>query len=135
MNRVAYKEGYKFQLVDSYEIQTNILGVLAITQYASITHNGILTIHAGYAWDGASGPAIDTPNFIRGSLVHDALYQLIWDGHIPFSCRGKADDMLIQICKEDGMSALRRWWVKAAVNTFGARALENTNPTLFAPRK
>jgi len=135
MSRIAYKEGYKFQLVDVYSIKTSILGVAAKAEYATIHLDGTLVIHKGYAWDGASGPAIDTPNFIRGSLVHDVLYQMIWEGLIPIYYRKDADDVLIKICKEDGMSAPRRWWVKLAVNTFGARALEYYNPVLYAPEK
>lgn len=135
MKRLAYKEGYKFQTAENYSVQTTILGVTASTSYAHLNTEGLLTIYAGYAWDGASGPAIDTPDFIRGSCVHDVLYQLIWEGLIPIYYRKDADNILIRICKEDGMFAARRWWVKLAVNTFGARALENTNPVLYAPEK
>jgi len=39
--------------------------------------DGGLLIKAGYSWDGPSGSAIDTKNFMQGSLVHDALYQLL----------------------------------------------------------
>jgi hypothetical protein len=36
----------------------------------------------GYAWNGPSGPTLDTRNFMRGSLVHDALYQLMREGRM-----------------------------------------------------
>ena len=43
---------------------------------------GHLIIKRSYAWDGPSGPTIDTKNFMRGSLVHDALYQLMRHEHL-----------------------------------------------------
>lgn len=132
--QIAYREGYKFQLYWNYHYQTKIMGVRAeIPGKLFLDTDGILIVYAGYAWDGASGPAIDTNNFMRGSLIHDALYQLIGEGMLPFHYRRAADDILIKICKEDGMSAPRRWWVKLAVNTFGARALEFSNPVVCAP--
>lgn len=134
LNRLAYKAGYKYQVAEDFSYDTGIVGYgVKLDGFISMTIEGTLTIHAGYAWDGASGPAINTVNFRRGSLVHDALYQLIENDLLPFSYRMRADDVLIQICKEDGMSAIRRWWVKLAVNNFGARALEIKNPVQYAP--
>ncbi len=83
-----------------------------------------LTIKRGYAWDGPSGPAIDTKTFMRGSLGHDGLYQLcrmrILD---PVVIRPIADQCLHDWCREDGMWAIRAGWVKLAVKTFAQRAV------------
>ena len=46
------------------------------------------------AGDGPSGPAIDTKNFMRASLVHDALYQLMRLGTLDKSRRQYADRLL-----------------------------------------
>ena len=135
VNRLAYKAGYKYVVQDDFSYDTGIMGRGVALEHLRLSGVGTLTIRKGYAWDGPSGPTFDTVNFIRGSLVHDALYQLMEEDALPFSYRKIADDILIAICKEDGMSAIRRWWVKLAVNTFGARALETRNPVLFAPRK
>lgn len=136
INRLVYKAGYKFQTHDEFRYDTGIKGRgVTLNRFLTLTGDGVLIIAPGYAWDGASGPAIDTVNFRRASLVHDALYQLMREDALPFSYRRHADDLLIVICKEDGMWAPRRAWVKLAVNTFGARALENGNPVLFAPEK
>ena len=62
----------------------------------------------GYGRDGPSGPTLDTRDFIRGSLVHDALYQLMREGLLDHS-----------IHREDGMTALRAWWVYQGVRLFG----------------
>lgn len=135
MNQLVYKAGYKYVVHDRFYYDTGIVGHAVAMTHLTLDGHGTLCIEPGYAWDGASGPAIDTVNFRRGSLVHDALYQLIAEDALPFSCRKIADDILVKICKEDGMWFPRRWWVKAAVNIFGATALENRNPILFAPEK
>lgn len=81
---------------------------------------GVLHIDRGYAWDGPSGPAIHTANFMRGSLVHDALYQLMREGHLAASrYRDDADKELKLTCLEDGMSSLRAWWVYHGVRLGG----------------
>lgn len=136
MNRLAYKKGYKFQVHDAYQIETGISGhAVALGRHLSLSPTGTLVIGPGYAWDGASGPAINTINFLRASLVHDALYQLIREDKLPFSFRKRADEILIEICKEDGMSWVRRQWVWYAVRLGGALAVESANPVLFAPEK
>jgi len=76
--KITYKNGYKYQLYNNYKIKTTIYPKSNITtDFIDLDKNGTLTIKKGYAWDGASGIAIDTCNFMRGSLVHDALYQLM----------------------------------------------------------
>lgn len=134
MNVLKYKEGYRYQVASEFSYNTGIKGhAVSLDGYITLMADGLLIIHAGYAWDGASGPAINTKNFVRGSLVHDALYQLIKEDSLPFSFRPVADKLLVQICKEDGMWAPRRAWVWLAVHTFGANALESDNPVLCIP--
>jgi len=94
---------------------------------------GYLTIHKGYAWDGPSGPAIDTRNFMRGSLIHDALYQLMREKQLDKTIyRKKADRLLQKICGEDGMSSLRAWGVYQAVRSCGD---PNADPAAKRPTK
>jgi len=78
-----------------------------------------LTANAYYAWDGASGPTIDSPSTMRASLVHDALYQLIRLGALPRSAKGAADQLLHDLLIEDGMSRVRAWYWLRAVSWFG----------------
>ena len=113
---IKYRSGYKYQLVESYEVQVSITPEEDIeTNYIDLSATGWLTIKKGYAWDGPSGPTIDTKNFMRGSLVHDALYQLLRNEHIEQKWRAHADEELKKICLEDGMSRLRAWYVHRAV--------------------
>lgn len=136
MQRITYREGYKYQLVADYRQQIWIVPAMRVqTSFLELGHDGMLTIRTGYAWDGASGPAIDTRNFMRGSLVHDALYQLMREGHIGQHHRNAADRMLQRICSEDGMSALRAWWVYQGVAWAGGPSAspDHDNPVLSAP--
>ena len=118
---VFYKRGYKNQLTRDFSIQTALRPAQYVAlKYITLSMGGLLTIKAGYAWDGASGPTWDTKNSIRGSLVHDALYQLIRLGYIEEAHKPYADQMLYDLCVEDGMFEFRASYWRWAVLTFGA---------------
>ena len=95
-DKIAYKAGYKYVLQLTYSLcvplspKTNIM---SSGGYVHLDTSGNLTIYKGYAWDGASGPAIDSKAFMRGSLVHDACYQLIAEGLLPQSARKTANHL------------------------------------------
>jgi hypothetical protein len=82
----------------------------------------LIIIKQGYCWDGPSGPTIDTKNFMRGSLVHDALYQLMREEKLARSYQKGADDALRRMCIEDGMWRIRAWWVWKGVRDFGYKS-------------
>lgn len=128
MRTIKYRDmtdrNYKYVLFETYTIETGIIPPNNLAYYyLTLTATGRLTISADYAWDGPSGPAIDTKNFMRGSLVHDALYQLMRLGALdPDIYRIQADELLRKICLEDGMSQLRAWWVYTGVRIGAAGA-------------
>lgn len=122
-DKIYYRDGYKYQLAHGYSTRVSIRPQERIDHdFIALSTFGVLTIRRGYAWDGPSGPTFDTKNFIRGSLVHDALYQLIGEGLLPLSDRALADEELRRICSEDGMSTIRAWWVYQGVHWFGDTA-------------
>ncbi|MFB3816156.1 MAG: DUF1353 domain-containing protein [Candidatus Methylomirabilales bacterium] len=138
MTPILYTDGYKYQLAKDYVLALDIRPAAQIvTPYIALDLDGTLTIRAGYAWDGPSGPTIDTANFMRGSLVHDALYQLLRERYLPAELREAADRILQRCCLEDGMSRLRAWWVYWGVRLGGGPAADpaHTKPILSAPRK
>jgi hypothetical protein len=111
---------YKYTLVDSFSRQIEIepdhkLG----NDFLYLDENGILFISKGYSWDGPSGPTFDTKNFMQGSLVHDALYQLMREQHLDLKYRKYADELLRVMCIEDSMSKIRARIVYWAVRIFG----------------
>ena len=134
--QIKYKSGYQYQTVADYKVRVSIFPEKEIsTRFLCLKRNGLLTIKSGYAWDGPSGPTIHSKTFMRGSLVHDALYQLIRFGLIPNYYRLEADQELRRICLEDGMWSVRAWWVYQAVRTFGKAAADprNKKEILTAP--
>ena len=134
---ILYNDGYKYQLKRDYTQVIDIKPSSAIDSYfITLDPSGLLTIKKGYAWDGPSGPTIDTKNFMRGSLVHDALYQLMRENQLDKAIyRDIADRLLQKMCIEDGMSKLRAWWVYEAVKRFGDPSADpaNDRPPTYAP--
>ena len=87
---IKYRSGYKYQLVEEYQVKVTALPKNDIkTDFIELSPKGMLIIKEGYAWDGPSGPTIDTPNFMRGSLVHYAIYQLLRSELIDEKCRSE----------------------------------------------
>ena len=122
--QIFYRAGFKYQLTETFTIQLDLRPPEDIKhKWCNLSTSGQLTITAGYAWDGPSGPTIDTRNFMRGSLVHDVLYQLIRTDYLGASFKGAADDELRHICRLDGMGRLRSWWVYRGVRRFGASSV------------
>jgi len=120
--RKLYK--YKYQLMDDYTIQIDIKPAQNIElRFLSLSSDGLLTIKKSYAWDGPSGPTIDTRDFMRGSLVHDALYQLMRLSALDHKVhRQRADEILKEICLEDGMCSFRAWYVYQMLHLFAEGA-------------
>ncbi|MEE2731178.1 MAG: hypothetical protein VYA55_10175 [Pseudomonadota bacterium] len=107
MIRIKFKKGYKYQLEEACLIHTPILPSQPIdTYYIQLQTNGDLVLAKGYAWDGASG-APDVPSFMRASLVHDALYQLMRNDYLDREIHRKpADRLMRRMCLQDGMNPL-----------------------------
>lgn len=131
MECISYKEGYKYQLFEEYQTDTPIKideDVSSNGDYVLLSKEGKIVIKKGYAWDGPSGPTIDTLNFMRGSLVHDALYQLMREKKLIKAVhRDPADRLLQKMCKDDGMCSIRAWWVYHGVSKFGGSAADSSN--------
>lgn len=138
MKYIHYRKGYKYQIQKKYVVNIDITPKKEIdTDHIKLTKKGLLTIKKGYAWDGPSGPAIDTRNFMRGSLVHDALYQLMRERCLnKKKYRKLADKILRKMCKEDGMVFIRSFWVYIAVRIFADPSADpaNKKPVIRAPK-
>ena len=128
MKCIAYKGGYKYQLDEEYRDTITIHPVEDVCSpgdFVTLSKEGELVLKKGYAWDGATDPAPDTSNIMRGSLVHDALYQLMREEVLnKDSFRDQADRLLQQICKDDGMNPFFAWIVYQAVRICGGSAAD-----------
>jgi hypothetical protein len=141
MKQIKYKKGYKYQLAEDYSIQLELLPedidlCNLESTYLILTADGILTIKAGYAWDGPSGPTYDTDSFMRGSLVHDALYQLMREEVIPSSYKKYADSLLKTHCLEDRMYSGLANLVYFFISRFGLQYVlpENKHQIIISPK-
>ena len=138
MKCIAYRGGYKYQIKETYTVQIELKPPGNInTDYIKLDTDGNITLTKGYAWDGPSGPTIDTLTFMRGSLIHDALYQLMREEFLDHKLYRKiADVILRKICREDGMWFLRAWWVYAGVRLFADPAADpaDKRPLTYAPK-
>lgn len=83
------------------------------------SYKAIMFVKAGYCWNGASGPTIDTPSSMRGSLMHDVGYQALREKHLPWTWRKVIDINLRLDCIEDGMIRARAWAWYWCVRVFG----------------
>jgi hypothetical protein len=137
MKYIAYRSGYKYQLAVDYSCQIGICPPVGVANdYIALGSDGVLLIRAGYAWDGPSGPTFDTPSSMRGSLVHDAGYQLLREELLDQGYREQFDQLLYTTVVEDGMWTWRaRLWLRE-VRKFAAGAADpkHRKPVLLAPR-
>lgn len=107
MDQIKYiKKKTKLRLEEDYHAMTGIIGYEAETPLIRLTLVGKLFVKYGYGFD-PSGPTIDTKSALRGSLEHDAFYELMRLGLIPFSLLDEVNDRLEIVCKEDGMMKFR----------------------------
>lgn len=136
MDTIKYKSGYKHQLTDCYSCETGIHGVEAkVPGYLKLWKDGVLWINRGYAWDGASGFP-DVKGIMRGSLVHDSIYQLIRMGQLSSIHRRRADALLREMYLVDSRSPFKHLLAPAiygAVRTLGKHAAGDPKPTKIAP--
>jgi len=123
-NPIKYRDlpTWKYQLETGWIHQTDITGAVFEEPFFRLDLDGLLHIGRGYCWDGPSGPTFDTKGFMRGSVVHDVLYQAIRLELLPSSARKQADLELDKLLKEDGMFWFRRKYVYYSLRVFAAGA-------------
>lgn len=126
---IKYRAEYKYQLADAYKQKISIKPKHNIdTEFISLDTEGNLLVKNGYAWDGPSGPVIDTEENMRASLVHDALYQLMRHKELSSRTHRKAADQLFKdMCKKDGVSNLQASVYYKALRKFGKPAASPQN--------
>ena len=125
--------GMKYQLIDDmvqislpsafhsiHPVKNRVLyqnweKVAFITPYGSR-----LRIYAPYRWNGANA-AIDSADFMEGSMVHDVLCDMIEKGILPLSLWGPSADVMRRINKQEKMPWLRRQYTWFFVRLHGVR--------------
>ncbi|MEQ9318387.1 MAG: DUF1353 domain-containing protein [Polyangiaceae bacterium] len=119
---------YKYELQRRYE-HPEPVAIRPATPvdhpFMTLSTTGALTVEDKYAWDGASGPVPDTPDVMRASLVHDALYQMIRQKLVPWNWgrnRKHADAAFRDTCIADGMSPAKATLLYHGLRLIGAPA-------------
>lgn len=136
--QIAYsKILYKYQLEEDFEYQLsfNAIGLAQEevgNDFVSITKDGLLKIKRRYAWDGASGPTIDTKNTMMASLIHDAGYQLMREGLISRANKDLFDKELRLVMLLKGAMPLRADYYYLAVKRYGYPATIESKTILTA---
>lgn len=121
--KYRHLKGYRYELLEMEVVLTEIKDLEIQHPLISLWKGGRLFVHPHYAWDGASGPFTQqTKTNKRGSLIHDALYQLMREGLLPRKYRKYVDQLFKQICLEDGMSKFRAWYFYKAVRMFSKKS-------------
>lgn len=159
-DKIKYKGGYKYQLSEDYILRANdpVYKTIAaylkekkliltdatvaiipdkpiVTQFLELDMQGNFLWRGGYAWDGASGPTVDTLSIMRGSLVHDGGYQLLREGLISMRYRLIFDCLLRYILIEDGAFKVRAWYWYIGVRKGGLKSstCEGERKIIIAP--
>lgn len=129
------RAGKKFHLDRDYRMKVAVKPECEIqTGLISLDRDGNLKLRCGFSWNGANA-TIDTKTILRGSMVHDALYDLMRKGLLDSSqWRETADIELARICREDGMRKSRIVILNFLVRKFGER-MTKVNPKLDSVSK
>jgi hypothetical protein len=133
---IHYRAGYKYQLAKTYACKTPILGASVSAEFYDLHPDGLLVIKQGYAWDGASGPTLDTAASMRPSLVHDVFCQMMRAGELDYyRWQNDVNAFFKTQCMEDGMWAWRAALWHAAVEFANAGHPDQgeSSPVLTAP--
>lgn len=133
--QIKYRRGMKYWLADPYETQLAFVvpEVDAETDFIRLSASGRLFLRRGFPWNGASGPTWDDRSNMRGSCVHDALYELIAAGLLGLEWREPADKELRRILVEDKMHPDRAEIWFNMVRKFGNRFACAERPIFQAP--
>jgi hypothetical protein len=107
---ITYIKGMKYQLYEEYTAKTPIIEHEAKTTWIQLKEDGTLILAIGYAWDGSSGPTIDTKTGMQASAEHDAFCKLVRYGLLPDSLEKDIDQRYYDKCIEDKMWKLKAKW-------------------------
>ena len=120
------KYKYRFKVEENFSIELPFKIPDFVHPYASLK-DGILSVKRGYAWDGASGPIINTRDTLVASLVHNVLYQAMRLNLIKSSKENRmiADKNFFEILKMNGVNSIRRKVWYFAVRLFGKKSTKS----------
>jgi len=102
---MKYWNGFKYVVAETFTVRTAIKGYSIAEPLSTLRKDGTLTVITGYAWDGNSGPCLDTRSSMEASCVHDVLCDYINHGLLPATLQPLVDQEYYTICVRKKM-----WW-------------------------
>lgn len=84
-----------------------------------VSEFGLVCIRPGYWWDGASGPAIDSFDFMDASLLHDVYFQMMRERNISIWNFPRANWAMFKMSRRYGMHWFRASYAWLTVTIFG----------------
>lgn len=121
-------KSFRFQVAEDSELDLVNAMELPDVNFEWFTKEGTtIKIKKGYAWDGASGPTIDTKDTIRASLIHDCYYQAMRLGLVHSEFRKAADKELRDQMIKAGCWKVRAWLWYFAVRLCAASSAKTGN--------
>jgi hypothetical protein len=113
---MKYWSGYKYVVAEDFTILTDIKNYTVADTLSALQPDGSLTIKRGYAWDGNSGPCLDSRSSLMASCVHDVLCDYINLGWLPDYLQPVVDQEYYNLCVANKM-----WWRLARLRLLAIR--------------
>jgi hypothetical protein len=134
LDPLKYRSGYKYQTLERirFNLPEEFLTHYADTPFIALW-DCTMTLEAGYAFDGASGPTFDPKCSMRAAALHDACYQLMREGSLPRTLKPLVDDLFHELLIADGMNRFRAWLWHRGVKKCGESATIQNRNILVAP--
>ncbi len=124
----------KYTMWEDFEVLTPVVGYDIDDKFFKLRRDGMLLIRAGFPWDGASGPTLDTPDSALPSAVHDAFCILMRDGRISYEVwQDKINEFFEVQCRGCGMPGWRATVWHAGVEIGDAGNPENGPDPRYTP--
>lgn len=120
-HKVPFHRIYKYQVDERTSFFTQVTGydVEVDGGWVYLQTDGRITFKQGYCWDGCT-VVPDAPGTEAPSLVHDGLYQLTREGHLPKSLVRKLSDKTFhQMMQENQVSPFICWLYYRGVRALG----------------
>jgi len=122
MGTLKYITGMKYSLSESFSVQTPVKNHHIEDKFFILMPDGLLHVHPGFCWDGASGPTIDTQSCIAASLVHDVFCICMRDGRISYDDWQDTINLFFkEMCIANGMPPWRAaiWHIGVEIGDAG----------------
>ena len=132
-DKSEYKTGYEHKTNCAWYFDTEVYPPETIeTDLIRLTTKGSVRLRKHFSWNGANCcPEFKTS--IRGSALHDALFQLLGSGLLDMKWLPQANKEMLKTCKKSGMWAITRVLIRTGLRIGSRVAIKIKEKILIAP--